>query len=76
MSQGAGGGGDHHQPPEGGGSDRDGGARGEGGGGSGPPPGRGLEGFKLFIGGIPFKWDDRDLREYFMKLGNVTFSKV
>ncbi len=29
-----------------------------------------------FIGGIPFKWDDRDLRDYFMKAGNVVNAEV
>lgn len=31
---------------------------------------------RLFVGGIPFKWDDRDLRDYFMKVGNVVNAEV
>jgi hypothetical protein len=31
---------------------------------------------RLFVGGIPFKWDDRDLKDYFMKLGNVVNAEV
>jgi hypothetical protein len=31
---------------------------------------------RIFVGGIPFKWDDRDLRDYFMKLGNVISARV
>ena len=34
------------------------------------------EGFKLFIGGIPWRWDDRDLSNYFSQFGNITFAKV
>jgi RNA recognition motif-containing protein len=30
----------------------------------------------VFVGGIPFKWDDQDLRDFFMKLGNVVHAKV
>jgi len=46
--------------------------RGGGGGGGSKPP----AGFKVFVGGIPFKWDDQDLRDFFMKLGNVVHAKV
>ena len=30
----------------------------------------------MFVGGIPFKWDDRDLRDHFTRIGKVEFSKV
>eukprot|EP00277_Geminigera_cryophila_P040879 CAMPEP_0173114086 /NCGR_PEP_ID=MMETSP1102-20130122/47371_1 /TAXON_ID=49646 /ORGANISM="Geminigera sp., Strain Caron Lab Isolate" /LENGTH=142 /DNA_ID=CAMNT_0014016215 /DNA_START=178 /DNA_END=602 /DNA_ORIENTATION=- len=33
-------------------------------------------GFKLFVGGIPFIWEDHHLSDYFMKLGPVTSAKV
>lgn len=57
------------------GGQSDGGGRHEG--GRGPPFDRqSTEGRKVFVGGIPFKWDDRDLREYFMRIGNVEYSKV
>jgi hypothetical protein len=48
----------------------------QGGDGDGPDARNQRPGFKLFIGGIPFKWDDTDLRNYFLKYGNITFSKV
>jgi hypothetical protein len=52
--------------------------RGGGGGGSGSGGGalKPPAGFKVFVGGIPFKWDDQDLRDFFMKLGNVVHAKV
>ncbi len=50
--------------------------RGSGGSYGGARDGGESSSARLFIGGIPFKWDDRDLRDYFMKAGNVVNAEV